>query len=345
MLSLTNMKKVTQKDIAAKLGISVMTVSRVVNNHKNVSPKTREKVLNLIKKENYFLNSIAKALRTNKIYSVGVIIRYTGNIFTIPYFNQLLEGIQDVCIEKNYDLTISPFGESKFEYQRIISARKADCYIIFAPGINDVDIKYLVKTTFLPFVIINNYGDFNYVAVDSFKGAYEMTKYLIKCGYRKIGFIKGLPYVQDSLDKYNGYIKALEEENISVDHQIIFEGGYGTEDGIAVAEKIIQSNIKIDAIFASNDMMAIGLIKQLQKYKIKIPDDIAVAGFDNIEQSEYIIPSLTTVDQQIRLIGATATKLLIEATENSSNKQHRKKFFQIKISPKLIIRESTKKLV
>ena len=334
------MRRITQKDIARKLGISVMTVSRVVNNSKYVSEKTREKVLKLIEKENYFPNSIAKALRTNKIFSIGVIIRYTGNIFSIPYFIQLLEGIEETCIEKNYDIVISPWGETKFEYQRIFSSRKADGFVILAPGIHDEEIKNLKKNSYIPYVIINNIGDFHYVTTDNFRGAYEMTKYLIECGYKNIAFVKGLPFVRDSIERYDGYKKAFEDFNKKLDENLIFNSGYAFEDGLKLADEIIKLKKKPDAIFACNDMMALGLIKKLKEYGIKIPDDIGIAGFDNILQAEYA--SLTTVDQQISLIGKKAAEILINLIEN--NKKNIKNYFQVKIPTKLIIRQTTKKL-
>lgn len=329
------MEQITQKFIAEKLGISVMTVSRVINNKEYVDENTRKKVLKLIDKENYFPNQIAKALRTNKISSIGIVMRSGGNVFAVPFFVDILKGIEEVCIGSDYDIVLSPSGQVEFQYQKIIRERKADGFIIVAPEINDPQINFLLKSK-IPFVVISNYGTFNYVDSDNFQGAYDITKYLIELGHKKIAFIKGFPNVRNPVNRLIGFEKAMNDFNRKIYPEFIFDGRYDIESGIDIAEKIIKMKNKPDAVFSSNDLMAVGLIKKLQEYKISIPGDISVAGFDNIQLSNYITPSLTTVDQQTYLLGKKATSFLLELIDKPGKK------YQEKISTKLIIRQSCK---
>ena len=314
---------VTQADVAKKAGVSFITVSRVLNNKNYVKKETKEKVLKAIKELNYYTNHIGQALRKNKVNTIGIVIPEPPNVpvHGMAYYNMLMQGIDRFTIAHGYDILLSTYKQNnpKVDFCRLYFQRKVDGLILFIPDMRYLKINQIEKKN-IPCVIIGERPDnFNisYVDANNFDGMYRMTEYLISKGARDIAFIKGKPYMQNSLDRINGFLKAMEKNKIKVPDNNIFAGDYTINSGAEVMKKIILSDKLPNAIICSNDLMALGVLSEAKKAKIKIPEDMSLAGFDDINITELVDPPLATVRQPLYNMGYKASEILYNKILNN----------------------------
>jgi LacI family repressor for deo operon, udp, cdd, tsx, nupC, and nupG len=324
------------QEVAKRAGVSVATVSRVLNNNPYVKEDTREKVAKVIKELNYSPNLSGRILRRNETKIILVLLNTISN----PFFSKAVTGIRHVADKMGYLLMICNTDsdpKKEIEFLNLLKFKQADGAIIIT---QETDVKKLEEIgASYPIVQCFEYHDsdsLSYVSIDNEKAAYEAVSYLISIGHKRIGFVGcNAPY-SSARQREQGYIQALNDAGIELDENLIIRGDYGFKSGYDCAGKLLEQAQTPTAIFAISDMQAIGVIKALKNKGIRVPEDISVAGFDNISFSGIYDPGLTTISQPAYKIGSRAMSLLIDRIkEETSKPQH------ILLKHHLIIREST----
>ncbi len=329
--------KYTINDIAKMAGVSKATVSRVLNNSKPVSSDVRQKVMAVIEQTGYQPSSVARSLTTRRTNLIGVVIPDVSN----PVFSKIIEGIESEANKNDYNILLcnSRYNEEKeLKYLDILKDKEVDGIILNSYHASSRVAKKL-QDLGKPTVLVGtqlDQTDFPVVRIDNEKAAYEAVGYLIKSGHEKIGMIHG-PKDDPIAGKtrLKGYRQALENANIKVQTTLLVEGHFKLEDGYQGAQALVKSNPEMTAIFCANDEMAIGAIKGLTDIGRKVPEEIAVVGFDDIDIARIYSPALTTVSQPFRQKGKSAMAAILSLIDG-------KKVSQVLIHPhELIIREST----
>lgn len=324
----------TIKDISQKAGVSHSTVSRALNNTGRMSNDTRCKILKIAEEMNYVPNYSARSLVTDKSYNIGV-FSIKEKIISSTFY-EILEGIQDV-VGLFYNLVFKKL-ESEDELNEILKYKKYDG-IIFISIINN-DIKYINKIAKekVPFIIINrkmeNDKFFDVVAED-FLGAFRATEHLIKLGHKDIAYVEGPQENIVSTERKNGYLSALEKYDVPLKSQYIVRSNGLPEGGFTATCHLLNLDKRPTAVFAYSDPVAVGVMKAVWKEGYSIPKDIAVVGFDNMVSSQYLVPSLTSIDKPRADMGRNAAKMLLQILNNESPASK-----VVTIGTRLIIRES-----
>lgn len=333
-------------DLATALGISVTTVSKALKGgYSDVSESTRAKVLEMAKTMNYTPNANAVYLRTNETKTIGVVIPTMVHHF----FSIVLNGILEEAENRGYFVIILQSNE-KYELEKkqidLLLQKRVDGILISLTNETDdfAHINAIIKnkTPVVMFDKIAKIVNCSKVVINDRKAAYDAVTFLIKNGHKKIAHFRG-PYTpQNSIDRFLGYKKALEDNNIKFDSTLVYvcDKNADFDDGYSNAEKLVRDHDDVDAVFAVTDLVAIGIIKYLNEIKIEIPEQIAVFGFSNWFMSTVISPTLTTIDQPGFEIGQRAASILID--ELAEIKANRAINYQtIEIPTTIIEREST----
>lgn len=308
------MNNVTMKDIAEMAGVSKATVSMVMNKKdSSISDTTRKRVLEIAKKMSYIPNSIARSLSTKKSGTIGIILPDITN----PFFSEMARAIEDEAEGLEYNLIICNTDndiDKEQKYIELLISKLIDGIIFMSGGKSNESITILKKNN-IPFVLVDRYiegykDDYGVFCLNK-QGVKDGIKYLYEKRNRKIVFVKGRENLEVSKQRLEGYIEGMKNYGI-YDEKYIFEGDFNFEGGVIATQKIINTFPQLDAIFYSNDMMALGGMKVLLRNGYKIPRDISVVGFDNIRISEIIEPELTTIAQPIYIMGKKACSILID---------------------------------
>ena len=307
----------TLEDIARLSGVSRSTVSRVINADVNVSDETRRKVLEVINYYNFQPNLAARGLATGRTNVIGVVIPAgVSVIFTDPYFPQLLQGISSVCNTRNYSVMLW-LAEPEYERRmitRILHNGLVDCGVVAKILINGPIIQSLIDSK-MPFILIGRHPtvDVNYLDVDNFQAGRKATMHLVRLGYRRIATITGSQDQVVGYDRYQGYLKALQDTGHPIKPELVVEGDFTEEGGYTAMQRLLK--YKPDAVFVASDMMAYGAMRALREARLRIPEDVAVMGFDDIPASAKTDPPLTTVRQPVYQMGSKAVDVLIDIIE------------------------------
>jgi len=338
------MESTTLKDIANALGLSVPTVSKALKDYPDVSQKTKILVKDLAKTLNYQPNAFAVSLRKRESKTIGVIIPETVHHF----FSSVLKGIIQKAEEKGYLVIILQSNESysleKKQIELLLRNKVDGILISIANSTSDFKHLNFVISKNIPLVMFDKIAKVvscSKVIINDKMAAYEATKHLIKTGCQKIAHFRGPLMPQNSIDRFLGYKKALEDHNLVYDPKLVYIcNDMSYEEGKKYAKQLINEHKKVDGIFINTDLVAIGAISELNKQNIKIPEDISVVGFSNWFMSSVISPSLSTIDQPGFKMGKTACKLLLKQIK----KEKREKNFEhrtVELKTKLILRNST----
>ncbi len=329
---------ITIKEIAEKANVSIATVSRALNNSPKVKEATKELIMNLAQEMNYSPNFVARTLVKKKTNVIGLILPEVAGEF----FPEIIRGVDEISYLNKYHLFVASSHSERNTVDSILgfmSKSMVDGVILMLPSISE-QIRDLIKRIKIPIVLINGYNNIEQVSsvgIDNFQGAYSITNFLIKNkGYNEIAFIKGPETNADARLRLKGYKAALKDNNIKINDEWIVEGNFTIKSGELAASRLLSLIKKPSAIFAANDMMAAGCYRVVDAMGLKIPDDVAVVGFDHIPLSEFLSPKLTTVHVPADEIGRKAAQLLLEimGSENNIKPKH------IKISTGLIIGKS-----
>lgn len=343
---------VTIKDVAKEAGVSIATVSYVINNKGNVTVETKEKVLKAVKSLGYQPNLSARNLVGQKSNLIGVLIPDWGNNdeavksakdnfnFDNPFYGNILNSIESTSTKAGYSILLIASTITADKIKSIILQRDLDGLIII--GALPKLLNSLAKVK-VPVVLIDSYtynDDFYKIGIDDEYGGYIATKHLLDLGHKEIALISG-ELIEDGVDmeRFKGYQKALLERNIPIKEENICNVGVSMEGGYQGVEELLNQNYDITGIFSTADIMSIGIYKKLNELKLNIPEDISVVSFDNFPYTEFLHPSLSTVSQPVFLKGRRATELLISLIAGKRVDDH-----SLTLSIELIERDSVKNL-
>jgi DNA-binding LacI/PurR family transcriptional regulator len=329
--------KPTIKDIAERASVSLMTVSRILNNKGGASPATREKVLQIADEMGYVANPMARGLR-GLSNTIGVVI----TDITRPFAGELLQQLSLAADHFNYGLMLYSQGDKEHE------ERSEHYASLLVNGINDgvilnsmVDYEvYLnhLKQNDIPFVLLDNHeypGEPKVVPTNR-RGMVDATRHLLALGHRRIGFISGPRNHSAANERLRGYFEALKEVGIPVDHELIHEGDFSQIAGFQLGRKILSMDHTPTAIIASNDGMAFGVMEAIRERGLQIGVDISLIGFDDVPMAALVDPPLTTVRQPLEQIAIEALELLINLIERRPPAR-----LQRELPTELIIRQTT----
>ncbi|WP_338399534.1 LacI family DNA-binding transcriptional regulator [Persicobacter psychrovividus] len=337
------MKKVTIKDLAKALNLSISTISRALNDKYDINPETQAKVLAMAEEMGYSPNPIAQKLQNKKSKNIGVVVPEFRNAF----FPDIISGIQDIVQPLGYQVLITQSNEnSETELLNVKSLYEnmVDGLIIsFSSG--TTDLKYyqqLVEQEF-PMVQVNRVLEeinTSKVLFDDYSWAFMATEHLILQGYKNIFHLKGPKHIVVTKERLRGFEGAMKKHQLPMDPTQIIDSGVTIEDGKKAMQKLLEQGQKPDAIFAVNDPVALGAIEVLKANNIKIPNDVGVVGFSESRLSEVVQPKLTTVRQPTFEMGQAAAKLLLQEIESSISVPQ-----TVKFSGNFKIKESSVKLI
>ena len=328
----------TIKLIAKKADVSIATVSRALNNDSKVKLETREKILSISRELNYKPNLIARSFVKKTTNIIGLILPDISDEF----FTEIIRGVDEVSYKNGfYTMVASSHGYRTLAESFLAFANTGliGGAIILMSTFSE-DIKKALLQSKIPIVLISGgKEDLGYatVAIDSYQGAFNITEYLIlKKGFKKIAHITGPVDNDDSFLRKKGFVEACKKHNINVPKQFIANGDFTKESGYHNFIQLYNQTERPQAIFAANDMMALGCYEAIGYLNLDIPEDIALVGFDDIFISQYLNPGLTTVRVQIEEVGKAAAELLIEKFNGTNDKLHP----IVKIPTDLIVRNS-----
>lgn len=332
------------KDIAKISGLSVATVSRVLNNHPNVTKETREKVKNAITQTGYVPNVLGRNLRVSKTQKILVILPTISNQF----YSEILEAIQEQAIHSKYTILIGVTNNEpnlEEEYMNMLITKQVDGVITFLSKYDKDSLSQWASK--YPLVQCCEYTEgaqITNISVDNEQGAYDAVSYLIRKGHTKIGAIKGQLYFASETDRTKGYRRALEEAGLEYRPEYCYTADYTPEGGALGTHALMRLQDPPTAIFAFGDTIAIGVIKTLRVMGLMKRDrkdgvkNISVIGFDDIPLAEMLSPSISSIYQPKYEIGKRAFKLLMNQIDGTTDI---KEFQTIRVLHKLVIRESS----
>jgi LacI family transcriptional regulator len=327
----------TMKDIAKKAGVSVVTVSRALNNKPDINENTKKIIIKIAADLDYTPDSLAKSLVTKKTSAIGIIVPTMDFFYT-----QVVDGISKVSLDNNYSIVLCNSHEDPNKELRLIRSlreKRVDGMLIYPI---QADHRYIeeLKNSVVPFVFLNRHTDelqCEYVINDNVFGAYSAVNHLIQRGYKKILYICAKPNASSGKERIEGCKKACLESNISLHSLTVLTCKEKIESCYRLVKNLLSKDFKHDAVFVWDDRLAIGAIKAVLEYGKRIPQDIGIIGYDDIEISEYLFPPLTTIRHPSYEIGETAAEILINRLESINESA----FNHIVLKPKLIVRETT----
>jgi len=310
--------KVTIQDIARLAGVSKATVSRVINQKPDVDAMTRKRILRIMEEQDFVPNAAAAVLAGGRTHLLGVLIPS----LTWPLMPQLMLGIGDFAEQTTYDLVLYTMGQRldhRVVLDRIVSSKMtAGMLAIFPGNAKEHLIEYHEQG--FPIVIIDDQSPVSslpWVGTDHRAGARQVVKHLIEVGHRDIAYISGPKSFKVSQDRQLGYLDALQEAGIEARLEFVLEGDFKPPTGLACGHRLLEMTPRPTAIFAGNDEMAYGVMEAAEDLGLRIPDDLALAGFDDIAPSAHMRPPLTTVCQPFYEMGQQAISLLLSLLEVS----------------------------
>jgi LacI family transcriptional regulator len=333
------MDNLTLEDIAKKAGVSRSTVSRVINNQESVREEVRQRVLRIIDETGYQPHFAARSLASRRSRLIGLVIpRGVHTLFTDPYFPRLIQGISQACNQNDYTLSLFIFNseeEEKKLYPRISRQGMLDGLIVQAAQLEDELLTQLMERG-ASFIIAGrpyNLPEANFIDVDNVFAARTAVKHLIQQGRKRIGTITGPKNTTAGIDRYEGYQIELKEHGLEIDDRLVVEGDFTEEGGYTAGIQLLKHNP--DAVFSASDVMALGLIRAANELNLKVPEDFALVGFDDLPPAKSSNPKLTTIRQPILRLGIHLVETLLDIIDNGGELPQR-----IMLDTELIIRES-----
>ncbi|MEK6992129.1 LacI family DNA-binding transcriptional regulator [Paenibacillus sp. FSL K6-1566] len=341
----------SRKEVAQLAGVSEATVSRVLNGVGPIREETRQRVMEAAERLGYTPNALAQSFARRRSGNLGVVMPYLpkARIFSAYYFSEILSGIGSKALEGKYDLLMlfrEPGGT--MDYLNLFRTQKVDACIIL--GAKDEEgeraaIRQLSEGRH-PYCLINQHFEgecFHVMDADHVEGSYEAVKHLIEQGFRRIAFLNGPPEYSNSRDRMSGYCRALEEAGIELDESLLFEGNFSRKSGFAAAEKVAARLKGIDAVFAANDRMAIGLQQGLRSMGVPEEEMPAFVGYDDSDAAELGAPPLTSVRVPFYELGCLAAEHVLGMLEQTPSSAVSRIPLHRKLPTRLVIRASSLK--
>ncbi len=340
-------KRITIKDVAQAAGVSTQTVSRVVNKFSYVAEGTRQRVETVVEQLGYHPSTLARSLIQQRSYTLGVVtfgLKYIGP-------SRTLNGVADKADELGYMLLMKELDN--FNTDRIddvidsLLARQVDGILWVAPEIGDnhtwVEERMDKITVPILFLAMQPRDGISSVSTDNFQGAVMAIQHLLDCGRKKIGHISGPLSWWEADERKRGWRETLGAAGFEVSEQHCTEGNWSSASGEQAFIQLLESFPDMDAVFVANDQMALAVLREANRRGIRVPEQLAVVGFDNIPESAYFYPSLTTIYQDLQLLGEQAVKNTVEMIQARHRNQSiiaQSSFIQ----PTLVVRESSKRV-
>lgn len=331
--------KITIKELARRAGVSITTVSRAFNGYRDISPETRRRILQLAEELNYRPSGVARSLVMKKSKTLGLIISgFTNSRKGHHFAFDVICGVSDQASHLGYDMILaatSPHQQEQVPYIELCQRRQLDGVIFLGARINDVYLKEVLDSS-VPCVLIDVpllSDKCSHITVDNQKGARMAVNYLIEQGHEKIGFINGHQAAFVSAERLIGYEKAMKRIG-TFSPDLVYHGNFDEESGMDGVRTLLQKHPDITAFFCASDWMAIGAIRQLKKMGKRVPEDVSVIGFDDIDMTQYTSPTISTVYQPRYEFGKQAVDLLVKLFEKEKGEA-------VVLEPQLVIREST----
>lgn len=329
----------TLEKIGELAGVSRATVSRVINNHPSVRTQVRQRVLDVIAETGYQPNLAARSLASRRTGVIGLVIpRMVHSLFTDPYYPRLIQGISQGSNDNDYTLSLFLFHSADEEQKlaaRLVRQGLLDGVIVAASLINDPLIPRLMDAR-MPFVLIgrpDQYPDAHYVDVDNLMGAFTAVSHLIHQGYHRIATITGRQDMSAGIQRKQGYLNALQAQGLPIDEALIITGDFDPEAAYNAMQSLLPH--RPEAVFAASDTMALSALQAIQEAGLRVPQDIAVVGYDDLPAGQTAVPPLTTIRQPIRRIGTLAVATLIDIINQPQEPTRR-----IVLPSELVIRQS-----
>ena len=332
-----NLRRITLRDVAKEAGVSINTASRALNNKSEISPETKARVLEVAQKLGYRPNRLARALRSNKTKIIGVIVGDIAN----PYFAMLIQGIEHALRSFDYSVILQGTDEDLDREKQaieVVLAEQVDGVLITPTQKSIKPIKFLIDSG-IPFVLMSRYFDdleTSFVIMDDKQGGFIATEHLIQKGHKRIAMINGPFHISSAAERYAGYLQALQYYGLEGDESLVVHGCLTVKDGYRAALRLLKRRRRPTAIFAFSDFVALGVLQAAHKLALKIPDDLAIVGFDDTFLSVCTYPPLTTVGSSPEQLGQRAAKLLLELLSTKADKP-----VQMRIPARLVLRGST----
>ena len=335
------MQKTNIRDIARLAGVGVSTVSRVINNHPDVSEETRQKILRIIEDSGYIPNSSARNLKISSSDSIGILVKGGYN----PFFSEIIESIEKLFGDSPYSIVLQYNDDRDNDMEiasQFIQEKRLEGLICLGGNFKAGDEAY-IRNLKAPIVMASaSISDeiakdiYSSVSIKDEESAYIATNYLVGNGHDVIGLIYAGYFANDNgLLRKKGYERALSERGLGLDESLMRSANYSFDSSHQAARDILESRKDITALFATSDIMAIGAIKGIQSMGLRVPDDVSVIGFDGIDYGRYYNPSLTTIKQPIKEIGQISAKMMFGLLENPSAHTH------VILETELVKRESS----
>lgn len=326
------------KDIARKAKVSVVTVSRALNNRPDINRETKKKILKIAHDLNYTADQLARGLVTRKTRTIGVLVPDNVDSF----YAAVVQGIGDECHERGYGIFLwntLDSADKELEYLRQAREKRTDGILLYPV---QADARYLeeVKRSSAPIVFLNRHTDdpsFDYVMNDNVHGAYLAASHLIQKGHKKIAYVCAKPKASTGQERIAGCRMAMKEAGIPPDSLELLFCEENIESSYRLVKELVTREKPPSSIFMWDDRLAVSAIKAIREARLRIPEDVAVVGYDDIEIAAYLYPPLTTVRQPSHQIGEIAARILLNKLESETSPSIQK----IVLKPELVIRETT----
>jgi LacI family transcriptional regulator len=325
------------KQVAEKAGVSITTVSHVLNQTRVVSKDVQERVLAVIHELHYIPSAVARSLKNDKTHTIGMVVPNSSN----PYFAELIQGIEDAAFELGYSIILcNSYDDPKKQvaYIRVLMEKRIDGLILVSSG-SDSELTQLLSNETIPKVLVDRELSgisADCVETDHEDGGYRATRYLIELGHRDIACVSGPQHLLASSARVEGFRRALREARIKPRADHVIYSDFSSKGGFSAFQQLLALRHRPTAVFAGNDLMAIGGICAANVQQVRVPDDLSVIGYDDIALASYCSPPLTTISQPKHEIGALSARILVERIANIHLSLRRKM-----LAPSLVIRSST----
>ena len=338
--SMGEKKNYSIAEVARICGVSKATVSRVINNiPQGVGPETREKVLKTIRELNYRPNALARSVATSKSGTIGLIIPDVSNFF----FPMIIRGVTDYMDSCGYSVIVANSDyDPEREAQQLLRLvdRRVDG-ILLCTGVSNKDFLQDFRKHNIPLALLGRSFDSSCsdasIIGDNARGAYKSTSHLMKNGSRRVVYVEGNPDTAGSRQRIQGYKQAHAEFGIPVREEFIISGDYSIAFGQETAKKLLESGLEFDGIITGSDLIAIGILSQLMKSGVRVPEDVEIIGFDNIELTTVVTPSLSTISKPHYEMAQHISEQLIRIIQGETIPLP-----HTVVEPQLILRETTR---
>ncbi|MED5617665.1 LacI family DNA-binding transcriptional regulator [Ideonella sp. BN130291] len=328
---------ITIKDVAQHAQVSVTTVSHVINGTRFVSEAARVRVQQAIDALNYVPSALARSLKSSRTHTVGMMIPNSSN----PYFAEIIRGIEDTCFDAGFNVILCNSDDDpqkQATYVRVLTEKQIDGLIVLSSG-GDLELLDTLRSTHMPQVVVDREIDdlaADLVEVNHEAGGYLATQHLLQLGHTRIACISGPQSLSSSRQRVEGYQRALREAGIAADPQLLRAADFTSAGGHQAMGSLLARKHQPSAVFASNDLMAIGAVCAAASAGFSIPEDISIVGFDDIALAAYSNPPLTTVVQPKHQTGELAAQLLLQRIADPARPLQREI-----LQPSLCVRQSS----